>query len=67
MHVMLLNNFPQPITLTPPPCVLQLGVEYHKRFDPIYSDACNRTCILCPFRCFHVNMAQCMHHTHCCQ
>lgn len=38
--------------------VLQLGVEYHKRFDPIYSDARNRARNLGPFSYFYSYMAQ---------
>lgn len=37
---------------------LQLGVEYHKRFDPIYSDARNRARNLGPFSYFYSYMAQ---------
>lgn len=35
-----------------------LGVEYHKRFDPIYSDARNRVRNLGPFSYFYSYMAQ---------
>ena len=38
------------------PC--QLAVEYHKRFDPIYSDARNRARNLGPFSYFYSYMAQ---------
>jgi len=37
---------------------LQLAVEYHKRFDPIYSDARNRARQLGPFSYFYSYMAQ---------
>jgi D-galacturonate reductase len=36
----------------------QLAVEYHKRFDPIYSDARNRARTLGPFSYFYSYMAQ---------
>jgi hypothetical protein len=36
----------------------QLAVEYHKRFDPIYSDARNRARNLGPFSYFYSYMAQ---------
>ena len=36
----------------------QLAVEYHKRFDPIYSDARNRARGLGPFSYFYSYMAQ---------
>lgn len=35
-----------------------LGVEYHKRFDPIYSDARNRARALGPFSYYYSYMAQ---------
>jgi hypothetical protein len=37
---------------------LQLAVEYHKRFDPIYSDARNRARQLGPFSYYYSYMAQ---------
>jgi hypothetical protein len=50
-----------PVHLTwspsPPPtcctCVPQVAVEYHKRFDPIYSDARNRIRQLGPFSYYY--------------
>ena len=49
---------------SPPACVRafvhtpQLAVEYHKRFDPIYSDARTRARGLGPFSYFYSYMAQ---------
>lgn len=37
---------------------LQVAVEYHKRFDPIYSDARNRIRHLGPFSYYYSYMAQ---------
>jgi hypothetical protein len=38
--------------------LVQLAVEYHKRFDPIYSDARNRARQLGPFSYYYSYMAQ---------
>lgn len=50
------------LLLSPAHCNLslssQLAVEYHKRFDPIYSDARNRARNLGPFSYFYSYMAQ---------
>lgn len=54
--------FQYPLSSTQQPVgrcfLLQLGVEYHKRFDPIYSDARNRARNLGPFSYFYSYMAQ---------
>lgn len=38
--------------------MLQLGVEYHKRFDPMYADAANRIAGFGDFSYFSSYMAQ---------
>jgi hypothetical protein len=53
----LLNNL-IPFAHTPHILLSQLAVEYHKRFDPIYSDARNRARGLGPFSYFYSYMAQ---------
>jgi hypothetical protein len=52
-HVSLTHTLPftQPSLLGAP--AVQVAVEYHKRFDPIYSDARNRIRQLGPFSYYY--------------
>ena len=50
---------PPSISVPPAPfCCPQLGTEYHKRFDPIYSDARSRISTFGAFNHFSSYMAQ---------